>query len=146
MRIGHTQRPGLLSAGICDSGTANCYCDGKFAPSPLAPPPPPLLLSSGICDSTTASCYCDGKFGFIPPPLGSPPGTPPIRPGRMLGDHCLPNRVSVVTASESSQGGLQSIPAQTGVTCALIGAGASLCPCPSRFGFRLGQGGRRNNM
>ena len=97
MWIEHTLRPGLSSAGICDSASASCYCNGKYAPTPLAPPPPPLLLSSGICDSATASCYCDGKYGYIPPPLGSPPGTPPIRPGRMLGDHCLPNQVRVLS-------------------------------------------------
>ena len=108
MWIEHTLRPGLSSAGICDSASASCYCNGKYAPTPLAPPPPPLLLSSGICDSATASCYCDGKYGYIPPPLGSPPGTPPIRPGRMLGDHCLPNQVRVL--SGGGGGGSQCQP------------------------------------
>ncbi|GAX80494.1 hypothetical protein CEUSTIGMA_g7932.t1 [Chlamydomonas eustigma] len=44
----------------------------------------------GVCDTTTSACYCDGPYGHIPPPLGSPPGTPPIKQGRMLGDHCFP--------------------------------------------------------
>ena len=46
----------------------------------------------GICDITTSACYCDGKYGHIPPPLGSPPGTPAIKQGRMLGDHCFPTK------------------------------------------------------
>ncbi len=48
----------------------------------------------GVCDVTTSACYCDGKFGHVPPPLGSAPGTPPIKQGRMLGDHCFPKKVS----------------------------------------------------
>lgn len=67
-----------------------------------APPPQPACLSclpllcscSGVCDATIAACYCDGpKYGHVPPPLGSPPGTPPIKQGRMLGDHCNPKTV-----------------------------------------------------
>ncbi|KAL6745753.1 exostosin-like glycosyltransferase [Haematococcus lacustris] len=49
----------------------------------------------GICDDTYAACYCDGKYGFIPPPPPSaqhPYGSPPVKYGRMLGDHCHPSR------------------------------------------------------
>ncbi|KAJ9511254.1 hypothetical protein QJQ45_017152, partial [Haematococcus lacustris] len=48
----------------------------------------------GICDDTYAACYCDGKYGFIPPPPPSaqhPYGSPPVKYGRMLGDHCFPS-------------------------------------------------------
>ncbi|KAL6749482.1 exostosin-like glycosyltransferase [Haematococcus lacustris] len=48
----------------------------------------------GICDDTYAACYCDGKYGFIPPPPPSaqhPYGSPPVKYGRVLGDHCHPS-------------------------------------------------------
>eukprot|EP00775_Hariotina_reticulata_P001698 gene1698-2044_t len=44
---------------------------------------------AGVCDEATAVCYCDGPhFGRIPAPEGAPPGSPPIRPGRLLHGHC----------------------------------------------------------
>eukprot|EP00955_Chlamydomonas_euryale_P075571 362362-Chlamydomonas_euryale.AAC.4 len=56
-----------------------------------------LRAPAGICDDTIAACYCDGdKYGHIPPPVGSPPGTPPIKQGRMLGDHCFPKVGAIV--------------------------------------------------
>lgn len=44
----------------------------------------------GICDAEIGSCFCDGKYKYIPAPTGSRPGTPPVQPGRGLGDHCIP--------------------------------------------------------
>ena len=40
-------------------------------------------------------CYCPPgtKYGREPAPAGSPPGTPPVKVGRPMGDSCKPNRV-----------------------------------------------------
>ena len=44
---------------------------------------------AGVCDDDTGTCYCDGPdLGRIPAPLDSPPGTPPIREGRLLQGRC----------------------------------------------------------
>ncbi|GAX80495.1 hypothetical protein CEUSTIGMA_g7933.t1 [Chlamydomonas eustigma] len=47
---------------------------------------------AGVCDTETGECYCDGNLGRIPAPTGSPPGTQPIRQGRMLPDFCQPHK------------------------------------------------------
>ncbi|KAG2494841.1 hypothetical protein HYH03_007081 [Edaphochlamys debaryana] len=45
---------------------------------------PPYSRCGGVCDDNVALCYCDGPLGRVPPPPGSPPGTPPLRRGRPL--------------------------------------------------------------
>ncbi|KIZ06152.1 exostosin-like glycosyltransferase [Monoraphidium neglectum] len=50
---------------------------------------------AGVCDDDIGACFCDGpKFGRVPAPPGSPPGTPPIRAGRFLQEHCKPKECS----------------------------------------------------
>ncbi len=39
---------------------------------------------AGICDAELGSCWCDGPKGYVPPPPGSPPGTPPVRRARPI--------------------------------------------------------------
>ncbi len=44
---------------------------------------------AGICDDDIGACYCDGpKHGRVPAPPGGPPGTPPVKQGRLLFDPC----------------------------------------------------------
>lgn len=44
---------------------------------------------AGVCDDTTATCFCDGAHvGRVPALPVSPPGSPPIRPGRLLHGTC----------------------------------------------------------
>jgi hypothetical protein len=61
-------------------------------PAVLRPLPLSPLAShrcAGVCDDGTGICYCDGPhFGRVPAPEGSPAGSPPIRPGRLLHGNC----------------------------------------------------------
>lgn len=43
-----------------------------------------VCACAGRCDAEIGMCWCDGPKGYIPPSLGSPPGTPPVRRGRPM--------------------------------------------------------------
>eukprot|EP00198_Chlamydomonas_reinhardtii_P007427 XP_001696764.1 exostosin-like glycosyltransferase [Chlamydomonas reinhardtii] len=64
------------------------------APPPAGQTPPPA--DPRYCDEDLAMCYCPPgtKYGREPAPAGSPPGTPPVKVGRPMGDSCKPNRCS----------------------------------------------------
>jgi hypothetical protein len=49
----------------------------------------PCCRCAGVCDDATATCFCDGaNLGRVPALPGSPAGSPPIRPGRLLHGNC----------------------------------------------------------
>ncbi|GFR42914.1 hypothetical protein Agub_g3913, partial [Astrephomene gubernaculifera] len=63
---------------------------------------------AGYCDEDIAMCYCPPgtKFGREPAPAGSPPGTPPVKQGRPMGDSCKPNK-DPITGAKAEWGGME---------------------------------------
>ncbi|KAL4443960.1 hypothetical protein ABPG75_011697 [Micractinium tetrahymenae] len=49
---------------------------------------------AGDCDDTIAACYCPANttYGRIPAAAEAPPGSPPLRAGRPMGQWCQPSR------------------------------------------------------
>ncbi|KAI8107071.1 hypothetical protein M9434_001716 [Picochlorum sp. BPE23] len=109
--------------GVCDYSTGVCRCPAGWSgpacdvrrnrpcsqrygtPGSFEPYDEPFNISlgygtsgacAGYCDRDTGTCYCPThtKYGRVPAPVGSIPGTPPIKSGRQLSLHCQPRNDS----------------------------------------------------
>lgn len=84
----------------------NVCCTRLVISRPVTTAAATAATPAGYCDDTLGLCYCgrDSKYRHIPPPPGSPPGTPPIQRGRPMTNPCQPASVRGVATGLGVKG------------------------------------------